>query len=228
MMMAGTVEGDNDSRADQGRSVPSEPPPRQLPLGGGMYAPSSSVVAAGSASGPLAIPYVPMRIRGSIPARDYVRYQGAYHSQAGPNEDYGPRHVHVPDKQRLQQQGPYGGQAHVAPGCSRTVALGIPVIPATHRDPSRISAAQSVARFEESETAVEGQQVWYILDYWHACDHLAKICKMRYGEGTAQFTKSYKRWRRKLRESRVRDVLSELKELHARGSYPGQGHEIRK
>ena len=60
-----------------------------------------------------------------------------------------------------------------------------------------------------------------ILGFWPACDHLTKICKTLYGEGTAQFTKSFERWRRELRESRVSEVISELEELHDSGSYPG-------
>ncbi len=32
-----------------------------------------------------------------------------------------------------------------------------------------------------------GQKVWYILDFWHACDHLGTISKVLYGEGSKQF-----------------------------------------
>ena len=28
-----------------------------------------------------------------------------------------------------------------------------------------------------------GQQVWHILDFWHACEHLATIARWLYGEG---------------------------------------------
>ena len=58
----------------------------------------------------------------------------------------------------------------------------------------------------------------------HAWDHLTKICKMLYGEGTAQFTKSFARSRR---ESRVSEVVSEPKELHDSGSYLRQCDDMR-
>ena len=62
--------------------------------------------------------------------------------------------------------------------------------------------------------------------FWHACDHLTNICKMLYGEGIAQFTKSFKRSRRELRESRVSEMISEPKELHGYGSYPRHRDDI--
>ena len=31
--------------------------------------------------------------------------------------------------------------------------------------------------------AESGQQVWHILDFWHACDHLAKLSRLLYGRG---------------------------------------------
>ena len=45
-----------------------------------------------------------------------------------------------------------------------------------------------------ADLAEPGQQVWYILDFWHACDHLAKICRVLYGEDTKPFTKQFERW----------------------------------
>ena len=46
-----------------------------------------------------------------------------------------------------------------------------------------------------ADLAESGQKVWYILDFWHACDHLAKISKTLYGEATEQFSTCYERWR---------------------------------
>ena len=79
-----------------------------------------------------------------------------------------------------------------------------------------------------ADLAEPGQQVWYILDFWHACDHLAKICRVLYGEDTKPFTKQFKRWRRMLRKSGVAAVISELKQLRDSGSYPGAGDDIQK
>ena len=47
-----------------------------------------------------------------------------------------------------------------------------------------------------ADLAEPGQQVWYILDFWHACDHLAKICRVLYGEDTKPFTKLFPASRR--------------------------------
>ena len=67
--------------------------------------------------------------------------------------------------------------------------------------------------------AESGQKVWYILDFWHACDHLAKISKTLYGEATEQFSTCYERWRSLLWQGCVAAVIKELKELHASGRY---------
>ena len=70
-----------------------------------------------------------------------------------------------------------------------------------------------------SQLAESGQKVWQILDFWHACDHLAKISKVLYGEGSDQFKRSFKRWRSLLRRGCVAVVIKELQELHASGRY---------
>ena len=70
-----------------------------------------------------------------------------------------------------------------------------------------------------ADLAESGQKVWHILDFWHACDHLGKIGKELYGEGSQQFSVCYERWRSLLREGRVAAVIQELKELHASGRY---------
>ena len=75
-------------------------------------------------------------------------------------------------------------------------------------------------------------QIWpnrgSILDFWHACDHLAKICRALYGEGTKPFTKQFERWRGLLPKSGVGAVISELTQLRDSGSYPGAGDDIEK
>ena len=70
-----------------------------------------------------------------------------------------------------------------------------------------------------ADLAESGQKVWYILDFWHACDHLAKISKTLYGEATEQFSTCYERWRSLLWQGCVAAVIKELKELHASGRY---------
>ena len=73
-----------------------------------------------------------------------------------------------------------------------------------------------------AQLAESGQKVWQILDFWHACDHLGKIGKVLYGEGSTQFESSFKRWRRLLRNGCVAAVIKELQELHASGRYSKQ------
>ena len=70
-----------------------------------------------------------------------------------------------------------------------------------------------------ADLAEPGQKVWYILDFWHACDHLGKIGKELYGEGSTQFSICYERWRSLLRQGSVDAVIEELKELHGSGPY---------
>ena len=67
--------------------------------------------------------------------------------------------------------------------------------------------------------AEPGQKVWHILDFWHACDHLGKIGKVLYGEGSKQFMACFERWRSLLRKGCVAAVIKELKELHDSGRY---------
>ncbi len=70
-----------------------------------------------------------------------------------------------------------------------------------------------------SQLSEPGQKVWHILDFWHACDHLGKIGKVLYGEGSEQFKRSFKRWRSLLRKGCVAAVIKELQELHVSGRY---------
>ena len=67
--------------------------------------------------------------------------------------------------------------------------------------------------------AENGQQVWHILDFWHACDNLAKLSRELYGEGSKQFAECFERWRSMLWQGCVAAVIKELKELHDSGRY---------
>ena len=71
-----------------------------------------------------------------------------------------------------------------------------------------------------ADLAENGQKVWHILDFWHACEHLARIGRLLYGEGSERFKECFKRWRRMLRESRGAEVIEELTKLRDSGEYP--------
>ena len=70
-----------------------------------------------------------------------------------------------------------------------------------------------------ADLAEPGQKVWYILDFWHACDHLAKIGKKLYGEGSDQFKACFERWRGLLWDGCVAVLIKELQDLHDSGRY---------
>ena len=53
----------------------------------------------------------------------------------------------------------------------------------------------------------------YILDLCHAVEHLAKVAKLLYGEGSDQFAARLQQWRRKLRAGGAADVIDELRQL---------------
>ena len=53
----------------------------------------------------------------------------------------------------------------------------------------------------------------YILDFCHAVDHLAKVAKLLYGEGSDRFTARLQQWRRKLRAGGAAGVIDELRQL---------------
>ena len=71
-----------------------------------------------------------------------------------------------------------------------------------------------------ADLAGNGQEVWHILDFWHACDHLATIGRLMYGDGTDRFKECFKRWRGMLSESRSAEVIEELTKLRDGGEYP--------
>ena len=60
-----------------------------------------------------------------------------------------------------------------------------------------------------------GQRVWYILDFWHACEHLAAACRLVYGEGTERYGACFQTWRQLLRDSGVATVIKKLVKLRA-------------
>lgn len=75
--------------------------------------------------------------------------------------------------------------------------------------------------------AEPGQRVWYILDYWHACEHLATVSRSVYGEGSERGAESLRRWQKLLRGSRVATVIEELVKLRDGGGLSaGTRHEL--
>ena len=74
--------------------------------------------------------------------------------------------------------------------------------------------------------AEAGQRVWHILDFWHACDHLVKISRFLYGDGSDCCKECLQRWRGMLRNSRGAEVIEELPTLRDSGdSTLGDGFE---
>ena len=50
----------------------------------------------------------------------------------------------------------------------------------------------------------------FILDFFHACQHVSDVCKQLYGELTPEYWKHFKRWKTTLFEGRVETFLQEL------------------
>jgi hypothetical protein len=63
------------------------------------------------------------------------------------------------------------------------------------------------------------QSVW-ILDFYHATEHLSEICKEFYGEQTEQYWQQFTRWRESFLKGKVEKVIAELKQM--RGKYKGK------
>ena len=51
------------------------------------------------------------------------------------------------------------------------------------------------------------------MDLCHAVEHLAKVAKLLYGEGSDQFAARLQQWRRKLRAGGAAGVIDELRQL---------------
>jgi len=58
----------------------------------------------------------------------------------------------------------------------------------------------------------------FILDYYHACEHLTLLANALYGEGSALAKKSHRRWRKALLKDKIAQVLAQAKQdLPTRG-----------
>jgi hypothetical protein len=59
------------------------------------------------------------------------------------------------------------------------------------------------------------QSVW-ILDFYHATEHLSEICKELYGEQTEQYWQQFTGWRESFLEGKVQKVIAELKQMRGK------------
>lgn len=82
--------------------------------------------------------------------------------------------------------------------------------------------------WERAETLADyGQRTWYVLDFWHACEHLAEACRLVYGEGSKRGKECYRKWKKQLRGSRVAAVIKELVKLRDSDALSaGQRHDL--
>ena len=60
---------------------------------------------------------------------------------------------------------------------------------------------------------LDNERSRHILDFCHAADHLAVVCKAVDGEGTDRFHERFQRWRTTLREGGASELMAELKQL---------------
>ncbi len=53
----------------------------------------------------------------------------------------------------------------------------------------------------------------FILDFYHACEHVSELCKKLYGEQTPEYWKHFKPWKALLWDGKVQKFLQELHEI---------------
>jgi len=53
----------------------------------------------------------------------------------------------------------------------------------------------------------------FILDFYHACEHLSDLCKQLYGEQTPQYWAHFRRWKDALFDGKVASFLQELRQI---------------
>jgi len=59
----------------------------------------------------------------------------------------------------------------------------------------------------------------FILDFYHACEHLSEVCKHLYGETTLEYWKHFKRWKAMLFAGKVQKLLQELRQIRDTAKY---------
>jgi hypothetical protein len=61
----------------------------------------------------------------------------------------------------------------------------------------------------------------FILDFYHACEHVSDVCKQLYGELTPKYWEWFKRWKATLFAGRIEEFLQELRLLRDAAEYRG-------
>ena len=59
----------------------------------------------------------------------------------------------------------------------------------------------------------------FILDFYHACEHVSVLCKHLYGEQTPEYWKNFKRWKAMLFAGKPQKVLQELHKVRDSAKY---------
>ena len=59
----------------------------------------------------------------------------------------------------------------------------------------------------------------FILDFYHACEHISGLCKQLYGEQTPEYWKHFKRWKAALFAGRVQKFFQELRQIRDTAKY---------
>jgi hypothetical protein len=57
----------------------------------------------------------------------------------------------------------------------------------------------------------------FVLDFFHACEHVSDICKELYGEGTEAYEQRFERWQVMLFDGGIETFLAELKQILEQG-----------
>jgi len=55
----------------------------------------------------------------------------------------------------------------------------------------------------------------FVLDFYHATEHLSASCKELYGEQTEEYWRNFNRWQESFCEGKVAEVIAELKQIRA-------------
>jgi hypothetical protein len=59
----------------------------------------------------------------------------------------------------------------------------------------------------------------FILDFYHACEHVSEICKQLYGEQTLAYWKQFNRWKDLLYEGKAAKFILELRKIRDKAVY---------
>lgn len=68
----------------------------------------------------------------------------------------------------------------------------------------------------------------FILDFYHACEHVSDLSKVLYGEGTKEYWEHFRYWKKQLMKGKVKKYLSKLSKLRSAAHLQKTGEEIRR